>query len=467
MNAPSAEGTPDTPTLAPLPGATAFVWTVWALMSLLALVFVIRFGRNVPRWDEWTMIPQMSGAEPVTRKWLWEQHNEHRIPVPKLMYLTLSKLTHGDFRSGMFLNVFALSGLSLGMILLVRKLRGTLFYADAFFPMLMLHFGQWENMLCSFQVQFVSAMFLLGMFMLVMLREPDLTGWPRILAAGTCLILLPLCGANGLALVPALALATTYHAWRRWRSDATHGRRDAVLIAGYIAATMCLVGLYLKGYRSPAHHLPMPQANPLMAVEGALKFLTTPIGIPALETWPTVGVAAATVYLAGIGLLGFTWWKRPDERSRVVTLLMSLTAVVMLAGAVGWGRARCESEIVMFSSRYVTLAIPAVCVMYLTVRLYLSGASGAGVSMAYFALACGIYAANLVPGAQAGQDLRNQTLHFQHDLRNGFSLEELTARHGPVLFPFNKNEFVHQCLQQLQQSRIGPFRSAKIRTHAG
>ena len=102
--------------------APAVVWAVWALMLLTALAYVAWYPGNVPFFDGWVMVPFLTGAEPVTPAWLWEQHNEHRIPLPKLLLLALYRLSGNDFHAGMFFSVAALAGLAAALIRTARRL---------------------------------------------------------------------------------------------------------------------------------------------------------------------------------------------------------------------------------------------------------------------------------------------------------------------------------------------------------
>ena len=47
----------------------------------------------------------------MTVSWLWSQHNEHRIPLPRLLMLGIYRLKP-DFRVPMFVNVFLMAVLS-------------------------------------------------------------------------------------------------------------------------------------------------------------------------------------------------------------------------------------------------------------------------------------------------------------------------------------------------------------------
>src|SRR5262245_35704592 len=125
-----------------------FVWSVWGLALLAALAFVRTYGS---RWvlflDSWEIVPALTGQQPVTAGWLWSQHNEHRVLLPRLIQLAVVTVTGGDFRTIMFLDVFALAAVALGLILAAKRLRGGwVSYTDAFFPLALLNLAQRENL---------------------------------------------------------------------------------------------------------------------------------------------------------------------------------------------------------------------------------------------------------------------------------------------------------------------------------
>src|SRR5262245_50203069 len=132
-------GRPAGPTRTVGAGLTA----VWAAATLLAVGFALRFGHDAPWADEWEFVPALVGDEPGV-PWLWTQHNEHRLPLPRLLYLGLFHLTL-DFRTGMLLQVAVLSGLAWGVMRLTETIRSRPAWADAFFPLILLHPGHAEN----------------------------------------------------------------------------------------------------------------------------------------------------------------------------------------------------------------------------------------------------------------------------------------------------------------------------------
>ena len=52
-------------------GEFRFVLIVWLAMLTAALTLVSIYGSNVPSWDDWDMVPTVTGHQPVTLEWLW------------------------------------------------------------------------------------------------------------------------------------------------------------------------------------------------------------------------------------------------------------------------------------------------------------------------------------------------------------------------------------------------------------
>src|SRR5579885_2808841 len=132
-----------------------FLLSAWAVMTAAALGLVLGFGHTAPRQEEWEFVPVLTGHEPAG-PWLWQQHNEHRLPLPRAIYLGLFRLT-GDFRSGMVAQVLLLSGLAIGLMKYLARLRGRPAWADVFVPVGLLNWGHVENFLMGYQVCFALA----------------------------------------------------------------------------------------------------------------------------------------------------------------------------------------------------------------------------------------------------------------------------------------------------------------------
>src|SRR5262249_56528757 len=114
------------------------------------------------------------------------------------------------------------------------KLRGRASFADAFFPVVLLQLGQFENLLMGYQVNFMLTTVLAGLFLLALVRttlEP--MTWRDALTAAGCLVLLPSCGTPGVVWAPALGLWLGLAAWHGLGDGTAASRgRGAGLLAG-------------------------------------------------------------------------------------------------------------------------------------------------------------------------------------------------------------------------------------------
>ena len=187
------------------PAAGAFVWGLWALLFAAALLFVHRFVTNVPLWDEWLFVPYLTGQKPITWSWLWEQHNEHRIPLPKLIALLLSKVTGNAYRSGAFFTVIALGTTAACMMVVARRLRGYVSFADGFFPLALLHWGHNICLLWGIELYFALTILIPALFLFVVITRRDGLSLRRAILAWGCIVCLAMTGPCGLAFVPPLA----------------------------------------------------------------------------------------------------------------------------------------------------------------------------------------------------------------------------------------------------------------------
>jgi hypothetical protein len=172
---------------------SALPYLLWTAGVLAFALGIVLYGRSIPLAEDWNMVSALLGHEPNVAAWLWAQNNEHRLPVSRAIYLALLALTGGDFRSGMWANLVLLGGTCLAMLLVARKLRGgrSSIY-DAILPLCLLHLGHWNNVVWSWQLQFVVAFVLIGSLLLLIVVEE----WPyrpsTAVLSALALVMLPL-----------------------------------------------------------------------------------------------------------------------------------------------------------------------------------------------------------------------------------------------------------------------------------
>jgi hypothetical protein len=427
-----------------------FVWGVWLVVLVAALWLVSAVGSNVPIWEEWTLVPYLTGDEPATLTWFWSQHNEHRIPLPRLVTLIFLR-AFGDFRSLNVLNALALGVLAAAFILATGRIRGRTAWADALYPLLLLNWGHVDNLLWSFQVQFILSTGLFGGILLGIATAGTELGKRQAALLGLAILLLPLCGANGLALVPTLSVWFVGMAASAWRSGQPSQTSRAAVLVVCTELSLVLCGLCFVGYTRAFHLTPCPGAAAALVTSGEV--LAASLGQIGELLWPVSGVCVFGLIL---GLGGFLAWKlvrAPAERLRALGLLMAALGLGLLVAAIGWGRSGFGKGAGL-APRYVTVSCPFLCwagivwVLFRPIRL--AGAAQALLLLVAFAGA----GYNGWKGLEYGRSRHAETFEFEKELWAGASLEELTYRFDTLStdpFHFTKH------LEMLRNARMGPF----------
>ena len=386
------------------------------------------------------MVPTLTGEQPVTIGWLWSQHNEHRVPLPRLLMLGLNRIVGIDFRTAMFFDVLASAGLAAAIIITAQRIRGAASLTDAFFPLVLLSWGQAVNFIWAWQVQFFSSFVLAGVALVSIVACGSLirTGAAAMMV-GLCVILLPLCGANGVALVPCLALWLLYIAIRH-----TRGVRRGLI--GGLATTGCLLtALYFVGFEKVPYH---PSSSGLHAtLKTAVQFLTIGVGPATRWIWPTSGIMTL-IFLGVAVLVVIRTAVNATERPRAIGLLLFVAAMVSLAGGLGLGRDG-------FELRYVTLAIPFWCCLYFIAMLYGPRAMPGFAPAGLFVFACLAWWPNTQVGLVYAAGLRERLHAFEQDVLAARPIYELVHRHGPFLHPHQ--DIPTDYLPMLRRARVGPY----------
>src|SRR5262245_24981919 len=441
------------------PGAarrvSALVWVVWATMLLVVLVCIAKYGPDIPRAEDWFLVPPLTGNELSLIRWLWEQNSEHRLPLPRLAYLGLLKLTGGDFRSGMVFDTLLMAALACAMILVARRLRGRVSYADAFFPIAFLNLGHWDNLIWSWQIQFVlSILFASVLLLIIVTQGKELAPGPAAIAGG-CLVALPLCGANGLVLAPALAAWLGYEAFRSWRGGQSERRTTAIVLSASVGFALVLTGLYFVGYERATWPPPSPSVG--ATLQTAAQFLAMAFGPGAAASWrASVAITFAALF-ATLALLVVQARGGDDrERLRVLGLLCFVAAMVTLALAIGWGRAGRVPTTARLSRRYALLAVPLLCAVYFAWEVYGRRRWATLVQTGLLVVASMLVPSNTLRGLEARDWVRAGMDAVRRDIATGMPRSLLAERHGPFLLHWD-GKLLAAGMRMLGEAGIEPF----------
>jgi hypothetical protein len=335
-----------------------------ALVSLLLSLKGASIGYSpLPFWDQWDFVGN-------AKIWsgLFDQHNEHRMPLPRVVFMLDNALFGG--RNAFLLVVIMMTQLALwaGLVWIAKQAglsRWNLAVAGGLVGALLVSPYQIENFYWGFQVQFVLVYF----FGVMCIWRAVMA--PQTLVGHSVVIALGLASAAtlsaGLVALPAAALAAYFAGQSRIRVG---------LVAGVGVA---VIALYFYGYHSPGGH-----SNPLDGLRHpvdvlyyGLVYLGGPMGtalsrsvvselVPALADPVQVAkfVGAAGV-VCGAALLALTYHRRPRKVVYVfagVVVLLGLTALMTALGRWEFGAqqalaSRYATPVLLFWSALLLLAL--------------------------------------------------------------------------------------------------------------
>jgi MFS family permease len=440
---------------------SSVVWLVWATLVAALLAYVCRYGSNMPFHDEWSWIPQVTGDQPVTVSWLWSQHNEHRLPLPRLLYLALLRVSGNDFRAGMVFNALCLGAMAALLIVAVGRVRGKTTLSDAFLPLILLNGGQCENLLWNFQVGLVFPTLLAGVVLSAIAGSDESLSWRRGTVIGICLLAMTLCGAVGPAYAVPLGAWLGYAGLREWNSGASYARRNAWVFLTFAFLSLLMTIVYFIGYVSPAHHPRSPSAGATLLV--CLQFLSVSLGLSgpgAEQGWMLPGMLTAGLVLASVVLLANVVIRDRGERTRALGLIAFLSAVAAVALGVGLGRAGLGSNAGL-AGRYVTLAMPALVCVYVAWAQYGGWPARRLVPLGLCTLMAVLFVPNTRHALAYGQAFRQRFVSLDRDIRAGLPCARLGKAHtgeSGVLIGEGWADLLAERMAMLKRARIGRFK---------
>jgi hypothetical protein len=362
----------------------------------------------------------------------------------------------------MYFNAIVLGGISLAMIQVARQIRGGKNkIVDAFFPITLLHIGQWENLVWSWQLSFVFPIALILGIFLVCINSPILTNKAAAVFSAISLILLPLCGGIGILYVPFFSLwlicCGVFH-WKGIQME-NRSRQMSVMLIGSATITLIIVGVYFIGYVRPTWNPPSPGFKATLVT--AAKFLALGLGPVAAKSWKLSILFSFIVLLSSIWIaLRGILYSKGLEQYRALILCLFFGNLVLVAIAMGWGRAGLVPTVGL-PIRYVLLTVPAFCSTFFIWELY-----GSKRSRNIMQTSLLIIMAVLIPyNTMMGFGWRNWYLTgmnaIEKDLSQHTQRSLLAKHHGKFLIHWWDEKQLTRHIQMLYDNKIGPF--AEIR----
>src|SRR5262249_49416934 len=134
----------------------------------------------------------------------------------------------------------------------------------------------------------------------------------QLVGCGLCTVLLPLCGANGLVLVPALGLWLTWAGVRQWRSNSA--RMAGIAAVAWAILAFLITGLSFIDFERASTE---PADNFIGTIISASMFLSMGLGMWSEKLWPYDGIGVVLLIVITTAVMIARWVRRPSERSRL------------------------------------------------------------------------------------------------------------------------------------------------------
>jgi hypothetical protein len=266
----------------------------------------------------------------------------------------------------------------------------------------------------------------------------------------TYLVLLCISGAHGLALVPSIALWTGVLALPGAPRNRNPSLWHRFILLALVVCVFSVVALYFRAFERVPY---FPKTSGILhTLKTALQFLTMSFGPAVKSAWPLSGFLMAIFIVAGVLVLCVVIRRKPTERARAAGLLLFMAAMGTLSLAIGLGRNG-------FESRYITLAVPVLCALYVVFTLYLPREPARVASWALVLTACMCALTNTRSGLSYGSELRTHLGSFERNMEAGTLPFELVYKYAPYLHP--NQQLVTDYLPLLQQAGIGSFRTLR------
>jgi hypothetical protein len=344
------------------------------LPAVLPLMLIARDGVDVPYYDQWEMVRPVVDAHrgifPPTN--LFAQHNEHRVVIPRLIYVLLGNLTQWRMIDDMIMTFILVCITSACVLYLCstttvvaaeqenggqRSRTATVFGLWLVCNVLMFSPMQHENWLWGIGVMNVLPMMFIAAAMAVFVA-PRLRTWTKM---ALCLLLATAAtfsSGNGMLAWPLLGVLWL---WSRSRPELKHKKW---LVLAWVLGTIANALLYFHNYHKPQHATVAYARSTGAVVQYIFAFLGAAVGFGTATAAVMASEIAGAIFvllLAAItGWMLWNWWRTGkrnfDLHGRLLLWLMVAGFTVASAVLAGVTRAGFSVEQAL-SSRYLTFSI--------------------------------------------------------------------------------------------------------------
>ncbi len=251
-----------------------------ALIPFVCLVYLVaNYMVDVPYWDQWALVPllEKSYQGSISFNDLWMQNNEHRILFPKIIMLTLARLSNWKISYELAANIFLAVGIFLTITYQFKKTAASAnapkaYWAIPIISLITFSMTQSENWLWGWQIQVFLNVLTAAAGFLLLANHP--AKWP------------PFCFALLLGIIATFSFATGLTFWPigllvLFLSGFQNKKTKTLKIAVWAAASLTILCAYLYNFQESPDYPPLKTLLfakfPLEYTKYILAYLGTPL----------------------------------------------------------------------------------------------------------------------------------------------------------------------------------------------
>lgn len=322
-----------------------------AVAPILALIlYVARYGVDLPLTDQWEFVPLLGKSYQghITFHDLWQQHNEHRILFPRLVFLALAHLTHWNIRYELAANVLVAVGTFLAIAYQIRTtakaIGGTyLLWTIPLISIMVFSLTQHENWLWGWELQVLMNVLAVVTGIVLLTSRP--LKWSRLMASMLLGIVAVYSFANGIIYWPLGLLMLTL--------AGPKDRKSKGLALGAWSVVGFLTILSYTYHLQSSSDLTLVFRQPNTYIKFVLLFLGAPCtGFSPNQIVGASGAVGLVIAAAGCGLL----IKRQRAYLPLLSPYIGLSLYAIASAMVtGLGRINLGSEQAL-ATRYIAFS---------------------------------------------------------------------------------------------------------------
>lgn len=396
------------------------------LASLAFFCLLYPLTKAFPYTDDWAFLPHLADVKHLDLWWLFDLHNDHRIPLQKILYLSLMTLSGGDFRLMIAANVCVIAVTAVLWIITARQIAQTASWSEWIVPGVLLGFG-FNTVAWGFSFQFLSGLFFLAAANVLWLRslrvQPENFGGAAFLALSLC----AWCGGNGLitstVVGAGFSCALCYRlGWRKLSFE-------VLAAVGIWAATVGTI--WLHWHSSAATQAAGPAIGAY--VHFAYEMSKSWFGVYAAQHPLVTGICGVVVVLIavlGSAMLLRKYWRSDDVMylRMLPVFLAALQAVVMVA-LISISRAAAQPWFPGLELHYGYLVSTLPLCAWVVIRMLKTGAAQACLLAVLFVVIGFTYCGNASWRLNEAQVEYRDGSAVVADLTSSKSAEDVALRH--------------------------------------